>query len=103
MVYDPGVETPVCFAVTSARVNDITPAKRFPVEPGATYVFDKGYYDFGSWAALDAAGCRFVTRLKKNSPVAVFETREVAPDPQHSRVHYRPPAPYRRLRLRALT
>jgi len=80
VVYDPGMETPVCFAVTSARVNDITPAKRFPIEPGAIYVFDKGYYDFGFWAALDAKGCRFVTRLKKNSPVAVFETREVTPD-----------------------
>ena len=79
VVYDPGAETPVCFAVTSARVNDITPAKRFPIEPGATYVFDKGYYDFGFWAALDAAGCRFVTRLKKNSPVALVETRAVAP------------------------
>ena len=79
VVYDPGVETPVCFAVTSARVNDITPAKRFPIEPGATYVFDKGYYDFGFWAALDGAGCRFVTRLKKNSPVAVVETRPAAP------------------------
>ena len=80
VVYDPGMETPVCFAVTSARVNDITPAKQFPIEPGAIYVFDKGYYDFGFWAALDAKGCRFVTRLKKNSPVAVFETREVTPD-----------------------
>ena len=80
VVYDPGMETPVCFAVTSARVNDIMPAKRFPIEPGAIYVFDKGYYDFGFWAALDAKGCRFVTRLKKNSPVAVFETREVTPD-----------------------
>ena len=79
VVYDPEVETPVCFAVTSARVNDITPAKRFPIEPGATYVFDKGYYDFGFWAALDGAGCRFVTRLKKNSPLAVVETRAVAP------------------------
>ena len=80
VVYDPHGDRPVCVAVTSARVNDITPAKRFPIEPGATYVFDKAYYDFGYWAALDAKGCRFVTRLKKNSPVAVFEAREVAPD-----------------------
>ena len=80
VVYDPGADTPVCFAVTSARVNDITPAKRFPVEPGATYVFDKGYYDFAFWAALDASGCRFVTRLKKNSPVTPIETRPVDPE-----------------------
>ena len=77
VVYDPGADAPVCFAVTSVRMNDITPAKRFPIEPGATYVFDKGYYDFGFWAALDARGCRFVTRLKKNSPVSLIETRAV--------------------------
>ena len=80
VVYAPGADAPVCFAVTSARVNDITPAKRFPVEPGATYVFDKGYYDFAYWAALDASGCRFVTRLKKNSPVTLIETRPTDPD-----------------------
>ena len=79
VVYDPHAPAPVCFAVTSARVNDITPAKRFPIEAGASYVFDKGYYDFGFWAALDAQGCRFVTRLKKNSPVTVIETRPVEP------------------------
>ena len=35
-----------------------------PIEPGATYVFDLGYYDFGWWAKLDEAGCRIVTRFK---------------------------------------
>ena len=80
VVYDPGADAPVCFAVTSVRMNDITPAKRFPIEPGATYVFDKGYYDFGFWAALDAKECRFVTRLKKNSPTRLIETRAVDPE-----------------------
>ena len=80
VVYDPGADAPVCHAVTSVRTNDITPAKRFPIEPGATYVFDKGYYDFGFWAALDAEGCRFVTRLKKNSPTRLIETRATDPD-----------------------
>ena len=80
VVYDPGADAPVCIAVTSARTNDITPAKRFPIEPGATYVFDKGYYDFGFWAGLDAKGCRFVTRLKKNSPTRLIETRATDAD-----------------------
>ena len=80
VVYAPGADAPVCFAVTSARVNDITPAKRFPIEPGATYVFDKGYYDFAFWDALDVKGCRFVTRLKKNSPVTLIGTRPTDPD-----------------------
>jgi hypothetical protein len=38
-------------------------------------VFDKGYYDFGFWARLHQQGCRFVTRLKSNSPVTMLEER----------------------------
>lgn len=71
IVYDPKADQPVYFAVTTANVNDITAAKDMPIEAGATYAFDLGYYDYGWWAKLDAAGCRFVTRLKKNTPLAV--------------------------------
>src|SRR5208282_6944483 len=59
-------------------VNDITAAKQMPIEAGATYVFDLGYYDYGWWAMLDQAGCRIVTRLKSNTPFTVFEDRSVA-------------------------
>lgn len=68
MVFDPQSGRPTCFTVTPERVNDITAAKTMPIESGATYVFDKGYYDFAFWARLAAEGCRFVTRLKVNSP-----------------------------------
>ena len=71
IVYDPNADRPVYFAVTPANVNDITAAKAMPIEAGATYVFDLGYYDYGWWAGLDEAGCRFVTRLKKNTPLSV--------------------------------
>jgi|SRR5689334_5173528 Transposase DDE domain/Domain of unknown function (DUF4372) len=71
IVYDPNAGQPVYFAVTTANVNDITAAKEMPIEAGATYAFDLGYYDYGWWAKLDAAGCRFVTRLKKNTPLTV--------------------------------
>ena len=37
-----------------------------PIEAGAAYVFDRGYRDAGFWNDLDKAGCRFVTRAKKN-------------------------------------
>jgi hypothetical protein len=80
VVYDPGSEHPICFAVTPERINDITAAKAMPIENGATYVFDKGYYDFAFWARLDAQGCRFVTRLKKNSPTHLVEERAVDGD-----------------------
>jgi hypothetical protein len=75
VVYDPDAELPTFFEITRARVNDITVAKRLPIEDGATYVFDKGYYDFAFWAQLDARGCRFVTRRKVNTPLVVFATR----------------------------
>jgi hypothetical protein len=71
VIYDPDADRPLYLAVTPARVNDITPARAMPIEPGATYVFDLGYYSFAWWAALDARGCRWVTRLKRNTPLAV--------------------------------
>jgi hypothetical protein len=77
IVYDPQADRPVYFAVTPANVNDITAAKVMPIERGVTYVFDLGYYDYGWWAKLDDAGCRFVTRLKKNTPLRVVHQNRV--------------------------
>ena len=77
VMYEANRAHPVCFAVTPERVNDITAAHAMPIEPGATYVFDKGYYHFAFWAKLDAQGCRFVTRLKINSPATVITENAV--------------------------
>jgi hypothetical protein len=77
IAYDPEAQIPTFFEITPARVNDIALAKVMPIAAGATYVFDKGYYDFAFWAKLDAAGCRFVTRRKVNTPLAVIATRPV--------------------------
>ena len=71
VIYDPGADRPIHAAISAAKVNDITVAQAMPVEPGATYVFDLGYYDYAWWAKLDAAGCRIVTRFKSNTPLAV--------------------------------
>jgi hypothetical protein len=80
VVFDPCAQKPVFFALTPARLNDITAAKcLLPIEPGATYVFDLGYYDFAWWAQLLAAGCTFVTRLKTNTPLREAEPRAVTP------------------------
>jgi len=78
VVFDPEAERPTCFVVTSERVTDVTIAKALPIEPGATYVFDRGYYDFGFWARLSQQDCRFVTRLKSNSPTTVIEERQAS-------------------------
>jgi hypothetical protein len=79
VVYDPKAQVPTFFELTSGNTNDITVAKQLiPIAPGATYAFDLGYYDYGFWAELDAQGCRFVTRLKKNTPVTVLSKQAVA-------------------------
>jgi hypothetical protein len=78
IIYDPDADQPLYLVVTAANVNDITAAKAMPIEAGATYVFDLGYYDYGWWARLDQAGCRIVTRLKANTPFEVVEDRPIA-------------------------
>jgi hypothetical protein len=69
VVYDPDLGCPIYHIVTNAKVNDIVAAKAMPIEEGATYVFDLGYYDYAWWAKLDAAGCRIVTRFRSNTPL----------------------------------
>ena len=87
VIYDPAVDRPIYAAITPTRVNslpsgidpgDITAAQAMPIEPGATYVFDLGYYDYAWWKKLDAAQCRIVTRLKSNTPLTVVEELPVA-------------------------
>lgn len=70
IVYDPQAKAPLRAVVTPDNVNDINPARAMPIEPGATYVFDLAYYSYEWWADLDALGCRFVSRLKKNTTLA---------------------------------
>ena len=80
VIYDPDADRPIYAAVSAANVNDITLAQQMPIEPGATYVFDLGYYDYGWWTKLDDAGCRIVTRFKKNTPLRVLEELRVPKD-----------------------
>jgi IS4 transposase len=79
IIYDPDADQPLYLMVTPSNVNDITVAQQMPIEAGATYVFDLGYYDYGWWAKLDQAGCNIVTRLKSNTPFEVKEDRPVPP------------------------
>ncbi len=73
VIYDPDADCPVYLSVTPANVNDITAAQAMPIEAGATYVFDLGYYDYRWWAELDAAGCRIVTRFKTYTKLTLIE------------------------------
>jgi hypothetical protein len=79
IIYDPDADQPLYLSVTATNVNDITAAKEMPIEAGAAYVFDLGYYDYGWWARLHDAGCRIVTRFKSNTPFEIVEEQPVAP------------------------
>ena len=78
IAYDPHADVPLDASFTGQRVNDITPAKAMPIVPGMTYVFDMAYYDFAWWAALDAKGCRFVTRLKSHTRLDLIAQQDVS-------------------------
>jgi IS4 transposase len=80
IVYDPHAGLPLRAVVTAGTVNDITPARAMPIEPGATYVFDLAYYSYEWWAALHTRGCRFVTRLKTHTKLAVESEQPVPAD-----------------------
>ena len=80
VIYDPDADHPVYVSVTPSRLNDITAAQEMPIEEGATYVFDLGYYDYAWWARLDRAGCRIVTRFKRNTPLEVTAELDVPED-----------------------
>jgi putative transposase len=66
LLHDPRQGRPVWFDVTSAKVDDVVAGRAVPLEPGATYVFDKGYTDYRWWSQIIEAGAFFVTRSKRN-------------------------------------
>ena len=76
LLYDPRQVRPVWFALSSAKLDDVVAGRAAPLEPGATYVFDKGYTDHRWWAEIIAAGAVFLTRKKRNA-----HTRPVAERP----------------------
>lgn len=63
--------------VTEGRVHESRVARSLRFEPGTIVVFDRGYADYDWFAALDAQGVFFVTRLKDNADYGVVERRPV--------------------------
>jgi putative transposase len=66
---------PLQARISAANVNDISVARELPLQPGACYVFDKGYCDYGWWHTIAAAGACFVTRFKRNAALTVLSVR----------------------------
>lgn len=78
MMIAPNEQTPIQTKITDPNITDINAAKEMLVpEHGATYVFDRGYYDFNWWYKIHSQGAYFVTRLKKNASVNVVKQRQI--------------------------
>ena len=75
--FESGSQIPVHFMITAANVNDETEGKKIAIEAGATYVFDKGYCNYGWWDSIAEAKARFVTRLKTNAAVQEVAWRTI--------------------------
>jgi len=63
--------------VTEGRVHESRVARTLRFEPGTIVVLDRGFTDYAWFAALDADGVYFVTRMKDNADYGVVERRPV--------------------------
>ena len=77
VVYDPDSDRPRVLDITHANVNDAEIGRTIIIEPGATYVFDKGYCHYGWWTAIAGAQAFFVTRPKSNMGLKVLASRPI--------------------------
>lgn len=68
---------PVQHSITAPNVNDIDEGKKLPIEPGAIYVFDKGYCDYNWWNQINEQKALFVTRFKYNAALQVERTNPI--------------------------
>ena len=78
VLYAAHEQVPLQHSFSAANINDIAEGVKLPIESGATYVFDKGHYDYNWWASIDAQGARFVTRFKYNAALRVEASRPIA-------------------------
>lgn len=58
---------PTVVIITSGKVHDVNILDELGFEPGAFYIFDRGYLDFARLHRIQQSGAFFVTRAKKNS------------------------------------
>jgi len=76
-------QVPVCFELTDANVQDINQARMWELEPGSTYVMDKGYIDYQWWKQLSEQQIKLVSRLQKSAVFNVVKSYALDPQDPH--------------------
>jgi len=70
-----------CFIhITDGKVHDVNALDHLILEPGAFYMFDRGYIDFARLFTFNRSLAFFVTRAKSNLKYRVIESRPVDKD-----------------------
>jgi putative transposase len=77
VVYDPKSDVPTCVEVTDANINDVEVGRQTPIQPGTTYVFDKGYCRFDWWQKINDSKAFFVTRPKTTTRLRAVKHRSL--------------------------
>jgi putative transposase len=78
--YDLGLECPTQIQLSYPNLNDSSMGKKWPIEEGIVYVFDKGYCDYDWWWNINEKNAYFVSRLKVNAAIKMQQTFEVNED-----------------------
>ena len=65
-LYDLETQIPAFFHITTASVHDMNVMDKIPYEPGAYYIFDRGYNDYKRLYNIHTIGSYFIVRAKTN-------------------------------------
>jgi hypothetical protein len=58
---------PTTIIITDGKVHDVKALDKIVLEPGAIYIMDRGYLDFGRLYTIETCSAFFVTRAKRNT------------------------------------
>jgi hypothetical protein len=68
---------PAFIWVTDGSIHDVNVLDLLLIEPGAYYLFDRGYLDYSKLYSVHCAKATFITRLKKNTKYRRVYSQEV--------------------------
>ena len=78
-LYDMETQIPTFFHITTASVHDSKVMRKFPIETGAYYIFDRGYNNFKELYRIHCAESFFVVRSKTNLQYKCIKWRRWLP------------------------
>ncbi len=79
-LYDIETQIPAFVYIAAASAHDTKAMPEIPYEPGAYYIFDRGYNDFGNLFRIHQIDAHFVLRAKRNLNIRVLSWKRRLPE-----------------------